>query len=256
MLPVIIRKITKFKNFTFTWVTKMGSLHRHIELSTQYNFIKSTQMTSIKILLVLLMTIGTYSCGQTKNSDVSDISKSTMHDTKVRADKVSNDTVGLATRQNYIALLKDYLILNAENDEEIDSIANEEDGNIVFYDSEGGFLSDYYLKYSDVVLGDLDEDDISDAIVTVTNEGGGGGGNVAIRERYSIIHEAVSPIVQLQNVPKNKWGYEYEIKEILNGKVIIQLTFYKQQDPHMAGPHGESRVLSCRLDGENLIIVD
>ena len=178
--------------------------------------------------------------------------------TKIPIEYVNNSISkkdSLKPRTYYLGLLKDYLINSAKTNSEIDSIVTNEDGSLQFNNRGGFFLSIYNFNYADIITGDINNDNKSDVIISITNEGGGGGGNVSVLENYSIIDNEVSYIEEIQNLPNNEFGYLNSILKIENNNIVVKITFYKEDDLRCC-PNWEEKTVFCKLKDYKLVVVN
>ncbi len=206
-------------------------------------------------LITILLASSLGACGVSDDLDEHDMTDTQVVVTEGLAHSGLTDDEVKKSKTDYLDLLKEYLIEDAKSNEDIHTITTDEDGGLRFDDAEGNFLSVYYFDPERVLEGDLDGDDISDVLISVTNEGGGGGGNVAIPEDYSVIDGQVAAIQEIQNIPDNKWGYQYTLKGIQDAKVIVELTFYQEDDGRCC-PSGEVKTIQCQLKNGALVVVD
>jgi hypothetical protein len=174
-----------------------------------------------------------------------------------------NDSYYINIVKNYISSEWEKSINNPIEDQEKVTNVRSVDGQLII-DSENFPLSVYDFKYSNVLHGDLNNDEIPETIITnVENQGGGAGGNVVLNENYIIkknkndIYDISEIQWELIDPPKNEFGYDYWIDEIKNGYIIIKIAFYKEDElNYPQSPQGEQIKLNCKLIFNQLKVIE
>lgn len=145
--------------------------------------------------------------------------------------------------------------MTSERNIEVKKVFLTKEGDLRIENEDGNFLSVYGLSSAEVYIIGLNTEGSPKAIIEILNEGGGGGGNVQIVENYLIDNDIVTKISRkLLDAPKSEFGYDYLIKGVNDGYVIVE--FQRRNDVDYRTLLGDKMELKCELVDNSLKVVE
>ena len=188
-----------------------------------------------------------------KFNEASAANKDTVINGIAKEDRIA-DLPKAKNNKYYVNTLKKHLEKISANNVEIKNIYTDKEGDLRTDDIDGNFLSVYGLSEAEIFNGDVNEDGKSETIIVIANSGGGGGGNVEMLENYLIVNDTVVSRIddELNNAPKNKFGYNIYLREIRDGYVLIDFVLKNEND--VVYSRGKEEKLKCRLINNKLMV--